>query len=100
MQQNIERSRTIKDLAHDLNVGRRTLERRFLADPKQAPMRVCLGLRLERAMQRLRSTPDPIADIAPACGFCDVPQLRSLEAERRPNTGGRHPPASIPPAAA
>ncbi len=83
MQQNIEVPLPIQDLASALGVGRRTLERRFLADLKQTPHKVYLDLRLELAMLRLRSSDTPIAEIALACGFCDAPHLaRMLKAER------------------
>lgn len=83
MQQNIEVPRTIEELSKDLGVGRRTLERRFLADLKQTPLKSYLDLRLERALQRLRATDASVTDIALACGFCDGPHLsRTMKAER------------------
>lgn len=83
MQQNIEVPRTIQDLARDLGVGRRTLERRFLADIRQTPLKTYLDLRLDKALQRLRGSDSPITEIALACGFCDAPHLaRTLKAER------------------
>lgn len=83
MQQNLEVPLPIGGLARSLGVGRRTLERRFLADLKQTPHKVYLDLRLERALLRLRGTGIPVAEIALACGFCDAPHLaRTLKAER------------------
>lgn len=83
MQQNIEFPRAIADLASDLGVGRRSLERRFLKDLNATPSKVYLDLRLERALLRLRTTPDSVADVALATGFCDAPHLtRTLKAER------------------
>lgn len=83
MQQNIEIPRTIDELARELGVARRTLERRFRADLKCSPRKVYLDLRLDRALLRLRSTRDTVTSIALACGFCDAPHLvRSLKAER------------------
>ena len=75
MQQNIEFPKTMAELAVELKVGRRTLERRFQADLKQSPLRIYLELRLNRAMLRLRSTQDSVISIALACGFCDASHL-------------------------
>ncbi|SNY94145.1 transcriptional regulator, AraC family with amidase-like domain [Cohaesibacter sp. ES.047] len=72
MQQNIELPKTIDDMAKEIGIGRRTLERRFLADVKETPHTIYLTLRLERALVWLRTTNEPILEIAIACGFCDV----------------------------
>ncbi|MCA0961582.1 GlxA family transcriptional regulator [Salipiger bermudensis] len=83
MQQNLEHPKTVEDLARELGVGRRTLERRFLADLAQTPLKVYLDLRLERALQRLRGSEASVTEVALACGFCDGPHLsRTLKAER------------------
>nr|WP_111301902.1 GlxA family transcriptional regulator [Paracoccus saliphilus] len=83
MQQSIELPRTVDDLAAELGVGRRTLERRFQADLGQSPRTIYLEIRIERALTRLRTTDHPITEIALACGFCDAPHLsRTLKAER------------------
>ncbi|WP_417742579.1 GlxA family transcriptional regulator [Salipiger sp.] len=83
MQQNLEHPKTVEDLARELDVGRRTLERRFLADLGQTPLKVYLDLRLERALQRLRGSEASVTEVALACGFCDGPHLsRTLKAER------------------
>ena len=83
MQQNIETPLPVATLADQLQVGRRTLERRFREDLGQTPGKIYLDLRLDRALLRLRTTPDAIADIALASGFCDGPHLaRTLRAER------------------
>ncbi|WP_136685402.1 GlxA family transcriptional regulator [Falsirhodobacter xinxiangensis] len=83
MQQNIEAPKSIDELANELGIGRRTLERRFDAALKQSPLRIYTGLRIDRAMQRLRSTTDSTTDIALACGFCDAGHLaRTMKTER------------------
>lgn len=83
MQQNIAVPKTIATLAREMSVGRRTLERRFVADLNQSPQKIYLELRIERALLRLRSTQDSIDEIALACGFCDAPHLaRAMKAER------------------
>lgn len=75
MQQNVEVPKSVDDLIRELGVGRRTLERRFMADLKQSPLKVYAELRIERALLRLRSTTDSTTEIALACGFCDAPHL-------------------------
>ncbi len=83
MQQNLEHPKTVEELSRELGVGRRTLERRFLADLGQTPLKVYLDLRLERALQRLRGSEASVTEVALACGFCDGPHLsRTLKAER------------------
>ena len=83
MQQHIEMPRTIDDLSAEMGIARRTLERRFRADLRQSPQKIYLELRLEKAMQRLRGSRDPVTAIALACGFCDAPHLvRAMKAER------------------
>lgn len=83
MQQNIEIPKTVDELAAELKVGRRTLERRFQADLHQSPQKTYLEIRLDNAMSRLRSTGDSISAIALACGFCDASHLvRAMRAER------------------
>lgn len=83
MQQNIEIPKTVDELASELKVGRRTLERRFQADLAQSPQKTYLEIRLDNAMSRLRSTADSISAIALACGFCDASHLvRAMKTEK------------------
>ena len=83
MQQNIEIPKKLEELAKDLEIGRRTLERRFLADLGQTPHQVYLSLRLERAAVLLTTTDASILDIAIACGFCDVAHFsRSMKVKK------------------
>jgi len=83
MQQNVELPLPVASLARQLNVGRRTLERRFLGDVGQTPSKVYLDIRLDRALLKLRSTRDTVADVALATGFCDGTHLaRTMKAER------------------
>jgi len=83
MQQNIGIPKRMDELAAELHVGRRTLERRFQADLNQSPQKTYLGIRLDNAMHRLRSTRDSISAIALACGFCDASHLvRTMRAEK------------------
>lgn len=83
MQQNIGVPLTVADIAAMVGVGRRSLERRFHADVGLTPARVYLDLRIERALLKLRTTSEPIADIALETGFCDASHLsRVLRNER------------------
>ncbi|MBD8892138.1 GlxA family transcriptional regulator [Roseibium litorale] len=83
MQQYIEFPKTIEELSGDLEVARRTLERRFTADLGLSPQKIYLELRLDRAIARLRNSEETIAEIALSCGFCDTPHLsRVMKAER------------------
>ncbi|MDG4649763.1 GlxA family transcriptional regulator [Roseibacterium sp. SDUM158017] len=83
MQQNIEVPLPVAALAGGMGVGRRTLERRFLADLGRTPSRIYLDLRLDKALLRLRTSGDTVAEIALATGFCDGTHLaRTLKSER------------------
>ena len=83
MQQNIEQTLSIDQIATALGTARRTLERRFQADLGQSPRRIYLEIRLDRASARLRRTEQSVTEIALACGFCDAPHLaRALKTER------------------
>lgn len=83
MQQNIELPLGIEEIAARLGTARRTLERRFQADLGQSPRATYLGIRLDRAMARLRQSGQSVTEIALACGFCDAPHLaRIMKSER------------------
>lgn len=90
MQQNIEHPRAVDEIARDLGLGRRSLERRFARDLGASPAKIYLELRLDRAMARLRETTESVTEIALAAGFCDAPHLaRAMKAERG-MTPGEH----------
>lgn len=83
MQQNIEVPVPVSTIAGQMGVGRRTLERRFGADLGQPPSSVYQNIRLDRALFRLRTTEDTVAEIGLATGFCDGTHLaRALKAGR------------------
>jgi len=83
MQQTLELPLTVGELAASLRVGRRTLERRFMADLGRSPAKIYLDLRLDKALSRLRKTADTVTEIGLAAGFCDGTHLaRVLKAER------------------
>jgi transcriptional regulator GlxA family with amidase domain len=83
MQQNIGAPQTVNEIARSVGIGRRSLERRFIADVGLTPAQVYTDLRLDRALRKLRDTDEPVADIALATGFCDASHLsRVLRRER------------------
>ena len=75
MLQNIELPVTIAQLAKVMNIGRRTLERRFMADLGVTPQRYYVELRLQRAIAKLAIGSQSTTDIALATGFCDASHL-------------------------
>lgn len=83
MQQNLETPLSVEALAGRLKVGRRTLERRFLADLETTPARIYLDLRLDLALKRLGTTDETVTEVALAAGFCDGSHFsRTLRAQR------------------
>jgi len=83
MSQHIEVPKTTQDLALQLGVSRRTLERRLQADLGATPHQVYLDIRIERALQWLQKSHTPIAEIALACGFCDGSHFSRVLKEQR-----------------
>lgn len=75
MRQSLETAHRISDLSREMNVGRRMLERRFRADIGLSPQAAYAALRLERAIQLLRTTQVSLSEIAFSCGFCDASHL-------------------------
>lgn len=71
MQQNLETPKTMAEIARDMGIGRRQIERHFRADLGQSPQSVYTDLRLDQALSKLRGTGETISDIALSCGFCD-----------------------------
>lgn len=102
MQEHIETPRMITELAAAMGVGRRKLERRFRADMGVSPQSAYTMLRLERAAQLLRDTPEPLSEIALSCGFCDSSHLvRTMKARLGLSPGQlRNRPATPAPRAA
>lgn len=83
MQQNIAVPRTISELADELRVTRRRLERRFAKDLGATPAKVYLEIRLDRAVLSLRSSGDSVTEAALSSGFCDASHLsRAMYATR------------------
>ncbi|SIS76129.1 transcriptional regulator, AraC family with amidase-like domain [Roseivivax lentus] len=82
MQQHLETPETVPEIAAALEIGRRSLERRFRQDLGVSPSRAGLEMRLDHARGLLRRTGASVTDIALASGFCDAPHLiRAFKAE-------------------
>lgn len=83
MQQSIAVPVSIEEIAAQVGTGRRTLERKFQADLGRTPSKIFRDLRLDRALQKLRTTNDTIQEIGLATGFCDGTHFsRTMKAER------------------
>jgi LacI family transcriptional regulator len=63
---------SVKVLADELGVSRRTLERRFLAARGYLPLEEVQRRRLRRAVRLIRDTDRTIQDIAANCGYGDA----------------------------
>jgi len=75
-------SLSIADLAAELAVNRRTLERRFRHVMKMSPLEEVMRMRMSRAKRMLRHTPKRIIEIAHASGFPDLKSMESQFANR------------------
>jgi transcriptional regulator GlxA family with amidase domain len=78
MRQSMAEPLPVPRLAARLNVGRRTLERRFRADLGLAPAAADLTLRLAQARLLLESGDRSVARVAAETGFCDASHLVNL----------------------
>ena len=64
--------RPVHDIAADVGLSPRQLERLFARYLRVSPSRYYLKLRLDRAREMLLQTPKPILDVAVACGFASA----------------------------
>ncbi|RKF15142.1 GlxA family transcriptional regulator [Roseovarius spongiae] len=69
MQANLEEPRTVAEIAAEIGISRRQLERSFADHAGQSPRQYYADLRLARAYALLSETDLPIAEIAAATGF-------------------------------
>jgi AraC family transcriptional regulator, glycine betaine-responsive activator len=69
MENNLETPMSCADLAEDVGLSTRQLERLFHKYLKRPPTRYYLGLRLDRARFLLSQTSMPVLTVALACGF-------------------------------
>lgn len=72
MEQEIEGTVLIGDIARRLSVSRRTLEERFRKSLDMSPLHALRLLRMHRAKQLLKDDTMRISEIAVATGFCDT----------------------------
>lgn len=75
MEANLGEPLSTEDVARLVGVSRRQLERLFRQHLDALPSRWYLGLRLARARQLLRQTPQSILQIGLACGFASGPHF-------------------------
>ena len=75
MQQEAENLRTIKDICAQLNIGRRSLERKFQDNLGKSPAVILTEIRLEEAKRLLVETDATITQIAVRTGFFDASHL-------------------------
>ncbi len=75
MQQELDAPPSVTDLAADLNVGRRKLERHFRQAIGISPSAACLKIRLGQARFLLTRSDRSVTEIALATGFCDLAHL-------------------------
>ncbi len=61
----------LDDLAEIAHMSKRSFMRTFLAATGQSPIAYLIQIRVNRAADRLRSTDEPITDVAFSCGFQD-----------------------------
>lgn len=69
---------SVSDIARQLGIARRTLERRFLAARKRTVLEELTACRLARAQRMLRETHLPIKHIAYAAGFSSPTHLPTV----------------------
>jgi LacI family transcriptional regulator len=72
MRQHLHQPFSIAQLAHELAIPRRGLERLFLRQLGRGPYNQALHMRAERAQQLLVQTDLPLAEIARKCGFSSI----------------------------
>jgi AraC family transcriptional regulator len=69
---------TAADLASLLNVSAGKLFRAFKASVGVSPLRYVARRRIERARTLMKTTHEPLSQVAVACGFCDQAHLYKL----------------------
>lgn len=75
MEQNLEAQLTIADIANELKISRRQLDRIFKRDFNQPPQLVYRNLRMSRAAGLLLQTGMSVTEIAIGCGFHSASHL-------------------------
>jgi len=67
--------RPVSDLARQLNVSSRTLERAFRAQRQTTLRNELTALKLDRACRLLAETSDSIATVAARAGYCSASKM-------------------------
>lgn len=75
MQQEVENSLKMSELASHLKTSRKTLETRFRKELEMSPAQAMNYIRIHKAKQLLEDTKLTISDIAVRTGFCDSSHL-------------------------
>ncbi len=102
MESNLENPIQLDQLAQDVGVSERQLERLFRAHLKASPSRYYLGLRLWRARALLSQTSLTVLQVAVACGFTSASHFTKCyrtqfgSAPRRERTPARPDPDARP----
>ncbi len=78
MQQNLDTSVSIAEIARRMGASKRQLERHFRSALDSSPQAAFLGLRLAFARRLVETTDKSIAAIAVECGFCDSSHLSRM----------------------
>ena len=76
LQRNFSRPLRVGEIAAELHVGRRTLEKKFREATGRTINAELIRLRIEKATQLMRSPQNSHESIAAACGFYDATHLR------------------------
>jgi AraC family transcriptional regulator, glycine betaine-responsive activator len=102
MEANLEAPMACSEIAEEIHLSPRQMERLFRDYLAEKPARYYIGLRLKRARHLLRHTGQPVLDVAIACGFASASHFSKTYGEhfgvtpsedrspgRRSRTGGR-----------
>ncbi len=81
MEENLEEPLSCSDLAANVGLSTRQLERLFQKYLGRSPTRYYLGLRLDRARYLLTQTSLPIIEVALACGFVSASHFSKCHRE-------------------
>ncbi len=81
MEENLEEPLSCSDLASEVGLSTRQLERLFQKYLEHSPTRYYLGLRLNRARYLLTQTSLPIIEVALACGFVSASHFSKCHRE-------------------
>lgn len=82
MQEHMEDTLSIRQIANLLDISPRSLERRFRDQLGQSPLKIYRDLRLDRARSLLSQTTLPIYEVAVACGFSNSTLMKRWFVEK------------------